>query len=154
MFVTRYKCAMMMIAGSHCSRSPTRWWLTPGRSPDSPCTVLMQWTPEVPFLPLTTLSVAERNMYLVPPTVTPFMASSSVLAYLPSKPFSSSTETCNGVQYRVQCSTGQCRNTQLYLYGTSTTVRTIDNLQGGINRDKVVLIINHCCLLVLHYFAS
>ena len=59
----------------------------------SPCTVLMQWTPEVPFLPLTTLSVAERNMYLVPPTVTPFMASSSVLAYRPSNVFSSSTDT-------------------------------------------------------------
>ena len=64
----------------------------------SPCTVLMQWTPEVPFLPLTTLSVAERNMYLVPPTVTPFMASSSVLAYRPSNVFSSSTDTWHSKQ--------------------------------------------------------
>ena len=44
-----------------------------------PCTVLMQWRPEVPFLALTTLSVLEMYMYLVPPTVTPFIARSSVL---------------------------------------------------------------------------
>ena len=39
----------------------------------------MQWRPEVPFLALTTLSVLEMYMYLVPPTVTPFIARSSVL---------------------------------------------------------------------------
>ena len=77
------------------------WWLTAPDywqhcyNSDSPWTVLMQCTPEVPFLPLTTLSVAERNMYLVPPTVTPFMASSSVLAYLANNVFSSSTLTYN-----------------------------------------------------------
>ena len=49
-----------------------------------PWTVLMQWTPDCPFLARTTLSLAERNMYLVPPTVTPFMASWSVLEYLQS----------------------------------------------------------------------
>ena len=48
----------------------------------SPCTVLMQWTPDWPFLARTTRSLAERNMYLVPPTVTPFIASWSVLEYL------------------------------------------------------------------------
>ena len=42
----------------------------------------MQWTPDCPFLARTTLSLAERNMYLVPPTVTPFIASWSVLLYL------------------------------------------------------------------------
>ena len=47
-----------------------------------PCTVLMQWTPDWPFLARTTLSLAERNMYFVPPTVTPFIASWSVLEYL------------------------------------------------------------------------
>lgn len=47
-----------------------------------PCTVLMQWTPDWPFLARTTRSLAERNMYLVPPTVTPFIANWSVLEYL------------------------------------------------------------------------
>jgi len=60
-----------------------------------PCTVLMQWTPDVPFFARTTLSVAERNMYFTPPIVTPFMASWSVLAYLPSRAFNSSALTGN-----------------------------------------------------------
>ena len=60
-----------------------------------PCTVLIQCTPEVPFFPLTTLSVAERNMYFTPPIVTPFMASCSVLAYFPNRAFSSSAVTYN-----------------------------------------------------------
>ena len=54
----------------------------------------MQWRPEVPFLALTTLSVLERNMYFLPPTVTPDWARLSVLLYLPSRLFSSSTDTC------------------------------------------------------------
>jgi hypothetical protein len=53
----------------------------------------MQCTPEVPFLALTTLSVLERNMYFLPPTVTPVWAKLSVLLYLASKLFSSSTVT-------------------------------------------------------------
>jgi hypothetical protein len=53
----------------------------------------MQWTPDVPFLALTTLSVLERNMYFLPPTVTPVWAKLSVLLYLASKLFSSSTVT-------------------------------------------------------------
>ena len=102
-------CDVTLLSRSSYSSSTTSqvlwlswfWWLTAPDywqhcyNSDSPWTVLMQCTPEVPFLPLTTLSVAERNMYLVPPTVTPFMASSSVLAYLANNVFNSSTLTYN-----------------------------------------------------------
>ncbi len=53
----------------------------------------MQCRPDVPFLALTTLSVEERNMYFLAATVTPDCARLSVLLYLPSRLFSSSTET-------------------------------------------------------------
>ncbi len=58
-----------------------------------PWTVLMQCRPDVPFLALTTLSVEERNMYFLAATVTPDCARLSVLLYLPSRLFSSSTDT-------------------------------------------------------------
>merc|ERR1712158_303036 len=57
------------------------------------CTVLMQWTPDWPFLARTTRSLAARNMYFVPPTVTPFIASWSVLEYLSRITFSSAAVT-------------------------------------------------------------
>ncbi len=53
----------------------------------------MQCRPDVPFLALTTLSVEERNMYFLAATVTPDCARLSVLLYLPSRLFSSSTDT-------------------------------------------------------------
>ena len=157
LLVTKYKCAMKddikLAVIVQDNQLATGWWLRLGWIPDSPWTVLMQWTPEVPFLPLTTRSVAERNMYLVPAIVTPFMASSSVLAYRVSKVLSSSAETCNG--NGGHCSTVQCWLATPHCISWTTTVRAIDNLHGGINRDKVVLVINHCCLLqLLHYFAS
>ena len=62
---------------------------------DAPWVVLMQWTPLVPFLARTTLSFAERNMYLMLLMVTPDCAIWSTLLYLDSKAFSSSTETWN-----------------------------------------------------------
>ena len=56
----------------------------------------MQWHPLVPFLARTTLSEEERYMYFVLAIVSPDCASWSVLLYLASSAFSSSTETCKG----------------------------------------------------------
>ena len=56
----------------------------------------MQWHPLVPFLARTTLSEEERYMYFVLAIISPDCASWSVLLYLASSAFSSSTETCKG----------------------------------------------------------